>query len=63
MRQFSRKVLGYALGRGVLLSDEPLLDKIQSQLVKNDYKISQIVEGIVRSRQFREIRGCDHLIK
>jgi len=63
VRQFSRKVLGYALGRGVLLSDEPLLDKIQSQLVKNDYKISQIVEGIVRSRQFREIRGCDHLIK
>ena len=63
LRQFSRKLLGYALGRGVLLSDEPLLDEIQSQLTQNDFRISQIVEGIVLSRQFREIRGRDHPIK
>ncbi|MFT6179020.1 MAG: hypothetical protein ACJA1W_001363 [Akkermansiaceae bacterium] len=63
LRQFSRKLLGYALGRGVLLSDEPLLDEIQSQLAENDFRISQIVEGIVRSRQFREIRSRDHPIK
>ncbi|MDA7897636.1 DUF1588 domain-containing protein, partial [Akkermansiaceae bacterium] len=60
IRQFSRKLLGYALGRSVLLSDEPLLDEIQLQLVQNDYQISQIIESIVLSRQFREIRGRDH---
>ena len=63
VRQFSRKLLGYALGRSVLLSDEPLLDEIQWQLAQNDFRISQIVEGIVRSRQFREIRDRDHPIK
>jgi hypothetical protein len=47
----------------VLLSDEPLLDEIQWQLAQNDFRISQIVEGIVRSRQFREIRDRDHPIK
>ncbi len=63
LRQFSRKLLGYALGRSVLLSDEPLLDEILAQLVTSDFQISQIVEGIVRSRQFLEIRGRDHPIK
>ena len=63
VRQFSRKLLGYALGRGVLLSDGPLLDEIQGQLAENDFRISKIVEGIVGSRQFREIRGRDHPIK
>ncbi|MDB4433030.1 DUF1592 domain-containing protein [Akkermansiaceae bacterium] len=63
IRQFSRKLLGYALGRSVLLSDEPLLDEIQLQLVQNDYQISQIIESIVLSRQFREIRGRDHSIE
>ena len=32
LRQFCRKLLGYALGRGVQLSDEPLLDEMQTQL-------------------------------
>ncbi|MFT5411058.1 MAG: hypothetical protein ACI9NC_003792, partial [Verrucomicrobiales bacterium] len=63
VRQFSRKVLGYALGRGVLLSDEPLLDDIQSQLATNEFRISQIVELIVLSPQFREIRGRDYPIE
>lgn len=57
IRQFCRKLLGYALGRGVLLSDEPLLDEIQDQLEKNDHRISTVIGMIVRSRQFREIRG------
>ncbi len=62
VRHFSRKLLGYALGRGVLLSDEPLLDEIQSQLAADGFRISKIIETIVRSRQFREIRGRDHPI-
>jgi hypothetical protein len=56
-RQFCRKLLGYALGRSVQLSDEPLLAEMQNVLRANDYKIVPALETIVRSRQFREIRG------
>jgi hypothetical protein len=55
-RHFLRKLLGYALGRAVQLSDEPLLDEMQ-EAVKNG-KVSAAVEAIVRSKQFREIRGA-----
>jgi mono/diheme cytochrome c family protein len=51
--QFTKKLLGYALGRSVLLSDKPLLREITSK----DRTAGEVVEAIVRSRQFREIRG------
>jgi hypothetical protein len=57
VRQFCRKLLGYALGRSVQLSDEPLLADMQSTLEANDFRFALAVETIVRSRQFREIRG------
>src|SRR5262249_4440309 len=57
VRQFCRKLLGYALGRGIQLSDEPLLDEMQAQLKARDYQFTTALETIVRSRQFREIRG------
>jgi hypothetical protein len=57
LRQFCRKLLGYALGRAVQLSDDPLLTEMQSNLAANDYKMDVAVDAIVRSRQFREIRG------
>jgi hypothetical protein len=57
LRQFCRKLLGYALGRGVQLSDKPLLTEMQRQLREHDYRFSAAVETIVRSQQFREIRG------
>ncbi len=59
LHQFCRKLLGYALGRAVQLSDDPLLTEMQSELAANDYKVDVAVETIVRSRQFREIRGMD----
>jgi len=59
VRQFCRKLLGYALGRSVQLSDEPLLDDMQAALMKNDYRMSVAFEKIVTSKQFREIRGAD----
>ena len=52
-RQFCRKLLGYALGRSVQLSDKPLID----QMMKSDLRFGTLVKMIVRSRQFREIRG------
>ena len=57
LRQFCRKLLGYALGREVQLSDEPLLDEIMVRLAKRDYHFSVAVETIVLSQQFRMIRG------
>jgi hypothetical protein len=59
VRQFCRKLLGYALGRAVQLSDEPLLDTLQATLKANDYRAGFALETIVLSQQFREIRGRD----
>jgi hypothetical protein len=56
-KQFCRKLLGYALGRAVELSDEPLLDEMQTQLKKNEYRFSSAVAPIVNSSQFRRHRG------
>ncbi len=55
VHQFYRKLLGYALGRAVQLSDEPLL----TQLGDGSQPVGAIIEKIVTSRQFREIRGRD----
>jgi hypothetical protein len=57
VRQFCKKLLGYSLGRSVQLSDELLLAEMQAQLKAHDYQIVSALETIVRSRQFREIRG------
>ena len=57
LRQFCRKLLGFALGRSTQLSDEPLLAEMQAALKANDYRVGPAIEVIVRSRQFREIRG------
>jgi hypothetical protein len=57
LRQFCRKLFGYALGRAIQLSDEPLLAEMQAQLKAKDYRFTAALETIARSRQFREIRG------
>ena len=57
VRHFCQKLLGYALGREVLLSDEPLLDQMQRSLAQNGFRFSVAIEAIVTSRQFRTIRG------
>lgn len=57
IRQFCRKLLGYALGRAVELSDELLLTEMQSALRKNDYRFSSAVLTIVNSKQFLQHRG------
>lgn len=59
VRQFSRKLLGYALGRAVQLSDGPLLQEIESKLKEGGFRTGIVVESIVQSPQFRQIRGKD----
>ncbi len=60
LRQFSRKLLGYALGRSVQLSDEPLLDEL---IAIEGHRVGDLVERIVLSPQFREMRGREIVMK
>ena len=57
LAQFCRKLLGYALGREVALSDLLLIEEMQKRLKANDFRFSVAVEAIVTSEQFRNIRG------
>jgi hypothetical protein len=57
VRLFCRRLLGYALGRAVTLSDTALLDEMVSELNKNDEKITAAVQAIIKSPQFRMVRG------
>jgi hypothetical protein len=59
LQQFCRKLLGYSLARGTLISDRPLIAQMQHDLEAHDYHFSAVVEAIVASKQFREIRGKD----
>lgn len=58
VRTFCRKFLGYALGRSVVLSDQPLLNEMEAALEKNDNRFSVLFEMVVRSPQFRRQRGA-----
>ena len=59
VRQFCRKLLGFALGRQTQLSDEALLEDMESALKANGHRVGSAIDAIVRSRQFREIRGLE----
>jgi len=57
-----RKMLGYALGRTLILSDEPLIAVMRTRLAADGYRFQMIVESIVTSPQFltkrsREVRA------
>jgi len=54
-----RKLLSYALGRTLLLSDDPLIEEMQQKLSANQFRFGILVETIVTSSQFLEKRGPD----
>jgi hypothetical protein len=60
LRQFCRKLLGYALGRSVQLSDQPLLDEMVRDLAQYEYRVSRAVQRVVTSPQFTQIRGREY---
>lgn len=51
-RNLASKLLGYALGRGELASDRPLLDQMQSRAASSG-SLAELVLCIVQSRQFQ----------
>jgi hypothetical protein len=48
----SRKLLAFALGRSLLLSDEPAIERIETNLAANGYRFTPLVDTIVTSPQF-----------
>jgi hypothetical protein len=48
----SRKLLVYALGRSLMLSDEPTVERMRAALAANGYRFNSLIETIVASPQF-----------
>jgi hypothetical protein len=55
-RCLTRKMLTYALGRGLESYDRCAVDTIMERLAENDYRFSELVFGVVTSDPFR-MRG------
>lgn len=47
-----RKLLGYALNRSLMLSDDPTVDDMRARLAANGYRFHVLVDAIVTSPQF-----------
>jgi hypothetical protein len=56
-RTLCTKLLGYALGRGELLGDQPLLEEMTAGLATSEGRFSDLIKKIVTSPQFRYHRG------
>jgi hypothetical protein len=54
-----RKLLSYALGRGLLPSDRQTIAQMRERLAADGYRFGSLVEAIVLSPQFRNKRGRD----
>jgi hypothetical protein len=55
-----RKMLAYALGRTLLLSDDVTIDNMRARLAANGHRFSNLVETIVTSPQFLTRRVPDN---
>jgi hypothetical protein len=57
LENLSRKLLAYAINRSLQLSDEPLIEQMQTRLAANGYRFAELVESIVASPQFLNKRN------
>lgn len=58
-----RKLLSYALGRNLQLSDDALVETMRARLAEDDHRFSGLITTIITSSQFLEKRGRDGLVK
>jgi mono/diheme cytochrome c family protein len=58
-RNFTEKMLTFALGRGLEGTDSAAVDEISRQAAAGDYKFSSLVLGIVESSPFQMRKGTD----
>jgi len=61
VRGFTGKLLAYALGRSLALSDELLIEDVGGKLAAGGYRFESVIESIVTSRQFLNKRGREPL--
>lgn len=54
---FCRMMVGYALGRTVLPTDQPLINTMQAALAKSDGHVSAAILTLAQSRQFQHRRN------
>lgn len=52
VRNFSARLLGYALGRGLEPYDQPTLLRLEETLVKNDYRALALIVAVAQSYPF-----------
>jgi hypothetical protein len=62
VRQFTKKMLGYALSRGLTYEDFCTVDRLVEDLKKHDYASHRLILGIVNSVPFRYKAGTDPTI-
>jgi Protein of unknown function (DUF1585) len=53
----SRKLLSYALGRSLQLSDEPAIERMEAKLTASAYRFTPLIDIIVTSPQFLNKRS------
>ena len=56
LENISRKLLSYALGRTLQLSDDPVIAQMKARMSATGYQFGALVETIVSSQQFRNRR-------
>jgi hypothetical protein len=59
---FCRKLLAYALGRSLMLSDDVTIAEMHRQLAGHDYRFENIIESIVTCPQFLSKRGREQTV-
>jgi len=59
LRSFCRKLLGYALARGLQLSDQPLVASMVDALRNHDFRFTAALDRLLESPQFLRQRGLD----
>ncbi|MEM1353760.1 MAG: DUF1592 domain-containing protein [Planctomycetota bacterium] len=57
VENLSRKMLTYAIGRGIEPFDRPTIKDLTEQVHTNQYRLSALIEAIVLSDSFRKCRG------
>jgi len=54
------KLLAFALGRSLMLSDDALIREMHRRMAENGHRFETAIESIVTSKQFLNKRGGDH---
>jgi hypothetical protein len=61
VQNLARKLLSYALGRSLMISDDPTVAGMTAKLARAGYRFDSLVESIVTSPQFLTKRGSETL--